>query len=145
MKQIYADAFAEIDQIFNLMPITLLEKIPNKFKQIIKKNKSDYHPNIKEPLEDCQLREETIIILSLIYRDFLCTKEEKEKLQYRDLQKIKEAEEELRIKYNPDDIFKNKSKRIYEPEVVQETGLAVINEEKWYKKILNVIKTLFKK
>lgn len=148
MKQVYADAFAEIDQIFNLMPIALLDKIPNKFKQIIKNNKSDYIPNIEEPIEDYQLSEETIIILSLIYRDFLCSKEEKEKLQYRDAQKIKEAEEELREKYNPDNIFKNKNVTNVKnaiSENQESVALMKYEENKWYKKIFNVIKKLFKR
>lgn len=141
MKQVYADAFAEVDYIFSLMPNTLLNKIPNKFKQMIKNNKSDYIPNIKkEPIEECELKEETIIILSLIYRDFLCSKEEKEKLYYRDIQKIKEAENELREKYNPDKIFKNDN-----VEKTKEVALVEVKEEKWYKKIYNIIKRIFGK
>ena len=148
MKKVYADAFAEIDQIFNLMPNALLDKIPNKFMQIIRDNKSDYIPNIKEPIEECKLSEEAIIILSLIYRDFLCSKEEKEKLLYRDAQKIKEAEEELREKYNPDNLFKNKniiSANDTIPENKESVALIKYEEDKWYKKIFNVIKKLFKR
>ena len=110
MKEIYREAFVEISEIFKLMPNTMLVKIPNKFKQIIENEKSTtYTSNIKEPLEQCILKEETIIILSLIYRDFLCDKEEKSRLQYKDAQKIKEAEDELREKYDPDNIFKNRN------------------------------------
>ena len=148
MKQVYADAFAEIDQIFSLMPLALLDKIPNKFKQIIKENKSDYIPDIGEPIEECQLSEETIIILSLIYRDFLCTKEEKEKLQYRDAQKLKEAEEELREKYNPDNLFENRNATNINdtiPENKESVALIKYEEYKWYTKIFNVIKKLFKR
>lgn len=140
MKQEYADAFAEVDQIFSLMPNALLNKIPSKFKQMIKNNKSDYIPNIEEPVEECELKEETILILSLIYRDFLCSKEEKEKLQYRDMQKIREAESELREKYNPDKIFKNNS-----VEKTKEVALVEVKEEKWYRKIYNIIKRIFGK
>lgn len=141
MKQEYADAFAEVDQIFDLMPDVLLNKIPTKFKQMIKNNKSDYIPNIKEPIEECELKEETIIILSLIYRDFLCSGEKKEKLQYRDSKKIKEAEDELREKYNPDKIFKNTN----EGKDKEEVALVEVKEEKWYRKIYNIIKGIFGK
>ena len=148
MKQEYADAFAEVDRIFELMPDDLLNKIPNKFKNIIKENKSDYIPDIKEPIEECNLREETIIILSLIYRDFLCSKEEKEKIQYRDSEKLKEVEAEIREKYNPDNLFKNKNTANIDesiPERNEEVALVKYEEEKWYQKIFNVIKNLFKK
>ena len=148
MKEIYREAFVEISEIFKLMPKTMLNKIPSRFRQIIENEKSTtYTSNIKEPLEQCTLKEETIIILSLIYRDFLCNKEEKERLQYRDAQKIKEAEDELREKYNPDNIFKKK----IEPninnttEIQENLSLVKVEEDKWYKKIFNIIKNIFKR
>ena len=148
MKEIYKEAFVEVSEIFKLMPKTMLNKIPSRFRQIIENEKSTtYTSNIKEPLEQCILKEETIIILSLIYRDFLCSKEEKERLQYRDAQKIKEAEDELREKYNPDNIFKKK----IEPninnttEIQENLSLVKVEEDKWYKKIFNIIKNIFKR
>ena len=110
MKQTYEKAFAEIDDILNLMPTQLKNKIPIKFRNMIRDKKSvDYKPNIKEPFEEQELMEETTIILGLIYRDFLCDEEEKRKLKAEDAQNAKELEEELREKYNPDNIFKNKN------------------------------------
>ena len=148
MKEIYKEAFVEVSEIFKLMPKTMLDKIPNRFRQIIEKEKSTtYTSNIKEPLEQCTIKEETIIILSLIYRDFLCDKEEKEKLQYRDAQKIKEAENELREKYNPDNIFKNKVKTNIDntTEIQENLSLVKYEEDKWYKKIFSIIKRIFKR
>lgn len=59
---------------------------------------------------------------------------------------MKKVEEELREKYNVDNLFKNRQK-IQEDEQVQQSNnsLLVIEEEKWYKKIFNIIKNLFKK
>ena len=148
MKEIYREAFVEISEIFKLMPNIMLDKIPNKFKQIIENEKSTtYTSNIKEPLEQCILKEETIIVLSLIYRDFLCDKEEKARLQYRDAQKIKEAEDELREKYNPDNIFKNRVKANIDntTEIQESLSLVKYEEDKWYKKIFSIIKRIFKR
>ena len=148
MKEIYREAFVEISEIFKLMPNIMLDKIPNKFKQIIENEKSTtYTSNIKEPLEQCILKEETIIVLSLIYRDFLCDKEEKARLQYRDAQKIKEAEDELREKYNPDNIFKNRVKANIDntTEIQENLSLVKYEENKWYKKIFSIIKRIFKR
>ncbi len=150
MKEMYKEAFSEIDEIFKLMPENLLNKIPLKFKDIIHNKKSiEYKPVIKEPIENCILKDETIIILALIYRDFLCNEAEKEQLKLRDAQKIKEAEDEIREKYNPDDIFKkrNNHKDIDANEktkIVTETRITLI-EEKWYKKLFNIVKRIFKK
>ena len=148
MKEIYREAFVEISEIFKLMPNIMLDKIPNKFKQIIENEKSTtYTSNIKEPLEQCILKEETIIVLSLIYRDFLCDKEEKARLQYRDAQKIKEAENELRERYNTDNIFKNKVKTNIDNTTETRKNLSLVKyeEDKWYKKIFSIIKRIFKR
>ena len=147
MDEIYKQAFSEIDEIFKLMPSNLLNQIPEKFKEIIKEEKSiNYKPEIKEPLENYQLKEETIIILALIYRDFLCDEDEREELKARDAQRLKEAEEQIRQKYNPDEIFKAKLKidSITENEL-EKKELMVIPEEKWYQRILNIIKKFFKR
>ena len=105
----------------------------------------EYQPIIEEPLENYTLKDETIIILSLIYRDFLCSKEEKEKLKLRDTQRMKEVEDELREKYNVDNLFKNRQKAQEDEQVQTNNSLLVIEEEKWYKKLFNIIKKLFKK
>ena len=147
MKPEYREAFTEIYEIFKLMPQELLNKIPIKFYEMIKEERdTEYIANIKEPLEKQKLKNETIIILGLIYRDFLCSPEEKKRLQEKDamqLQEIEKAlEDEIRQKYNPDDIFKNK---INKQRPQQEENALIVVEEKWYKKIFNIIKSLFKK
>ena len=147
MKPEYREAFTEIYEIFKLMPQELLNKIPIKFYEMIKEERdTEYIANIKEPLEKQKLKNETIIILGLIYREFLCSPEEKKRLQEKDamqLQEIEKAlEDEIRQKYNPDDIFKNK---INKQRPQQEENALIVVEEKWYKKIFNIIKSLFKK
>ena len=146
MKEVYREAFSEIDEIFKLMPISFINKIPIKFRDMIHNEKSkEYQPIIEEPLENYTLKDETIIILSLIYRDFLCSKEEKERLKMRDAQRMKEVEEELREKYNVDNLFKNRQQVHENKQTEINNSLLVIEEEKWYKKIFNIIKKLFKK
>ena len=144
MKEVYKEAYTEISEIFKLMPRTMLNKIPNKFVQMVDTQKStSYIPNITEPLEQCTLKEETKVILYMIYRDFLCDKEEKSKLKYRDSQKLKEAEEELRKKYNPDDIFKS-NETVYIEELAN--NIAIMDDrESLITKIMNKIKLIFKK
>lgn len=145
MKTEYKEAFTEVYEIFKLMPKELLDKIPKKFYEIIEEERDkEYCPNIKEPLEKQELKNETIIILGLIYRDFLCSTEEKRRLQEKDARELQEVqkalEDEIRQKYNSDDIFKNKIE-----EKKEENGIIIVREEKWYRKILNIIKNLFKR
>lgn len=144
MKEEYKEAFAEVEQILNLMPTNLSSKIPLGFKQIISSEKSKtYHPKISEPIEECQLKDDTIVILAIIYRDFLCTKEEREKLIERDSNKLLEFESKLREKYNPDDIFKNKKQTISTDENISNTVAMVEYKESIFKRILDKIKGIF--
>lgn len=146
------EAFAEVNEIIKLMPLELVKKIPSKFREMIVEEKdNNYIPDIKEPIEKCKLKNETIIILSLIYRDFLCSPDERKKLQEKDARELQEVqkavEEEIRERYNPDDIFKKKNQNNIEESNNKEenTSMIVIQEEKWYQKIFNLIKGLFRK
>lgn len=150
MKQEYRKAFAEVNAIIQLMPEELVDKIPSKFRVMLEEEEDkDYYPNIKEPLEEQKLKEETIIILGLIYRDFLCSPEERKELQEKDakeLQEVKMAmEQEMREKYNPDDIFKNRRKDNPEEQSYTGNTSMIVVEEKWYQKIFQIIKKLFKR
>ena len=146
------EAFTEVNEIIKLMPEELVNKIPSKFREMINEEKDEqYEPDIKEPLEKCKLKEETIIILGLMYRDFLCSPEERKKLQEKDakeLQEVKKAiEEEARQKYNPEDLFKNKKneEKVTYKEETEEKSMTIVQEEKWYQKIFNIIKNIFKR
>ena len=152
MKQEYMEAFAEVNEIIKLMPIELVNKIPSKFcEMIVEEKDKTYIPDIKEPLEKCKLKNETIIILGLIYRDFLCSPEERKKLQEKDakeLQEIQKAiEDEVRQKYNPDDLFKKRNQNNTEEthNLEENTSMVVVQEQKWYQKIFNIIKGIFKR
>lgn len=151
MKQEYKEAFTEVNEIIKMMPIELVNKIPSKFREMIVEEKyKNYIPDIKEPIEKRKLKNETIIILGLIYRDFLCSPDERKKLQEKDARELQEVEkaieEEIREKYNPDDIFKNRNKIVLQEEQPsEETRMTIVQEEKWYQKIFNLIKGLFRK
>ncbi len=145
MREEYLKAFSEVEQIIKFMPVTLQKKIPDRFKNIISTEKlRTYRPHIEEPFEECNIMEETKIILALIYRDFLCSEQEKKEIKLKDSQKLLEYEKELREKYNTDNLFKNKKERDVEYESKDETSM-IVQEEKWYKKIFNIIKNLFKR
>lgn len=104
------------------------------------KNQKNFFPNIKEPIENCELREETIIILALIYRDFLCNENEKKELKERDAEELKKIEKEIREKYNPEDIFKKEEKN---EDNHQETGMIKYKEQSFIKRLFKKIKNIF--
>lgn len=143
MKRTYEEAFVEVDEILRMMPVELLSKIPIKFRQVISENKAkDYKVEIKEPIEEEKLKEETVVILGLIYRDFLASPEEREELQLKDAEELKKIEEEMKQQYDIDNVFK---KRKNAQEETVSTDLVLYKEQGFLKKFFNLIKGIFKK
>ena len=146
MEKAYEEAFAEVDEILKMMPIDLLSKIPAKFRQVISENKSnDYIVNIKEPLEEEQLKEETIVILGLIYRDFLASPEEREELQLKDAEELKRIEQEMQEKYDIQNIFDKRKTNKIDDEEQNSTDLIVYKKQGFVRRLFDLIKGFFKK
>lgn len=142
MKREYEEAFVEVDEILKLMPVEMLVKIPLQFKKIITDNKAqDYKPNLKEPIEVQQLKYETKTILGLIYRDFLVTPEEREKLQKNDAEELRKVELEMQQQYDMQDVFEKRKKRANEQYT---TDLVIYKEQGFFRKIIKFFKRLFK-
>lgn len=139
-------AYAEVDEILALMEDKYINKVPNKMRQMFKDERlEDYYPNIKldVPLDEQNLQRKTFAILAMLNLNYWCEDEnEKQKLLeiYSENDKIKE--EELREKYNPDNIFKNKKESIQDETT---TSLIEYREENFLKKIVRKIMSFFKK
>lgn len=149
----FAEASAEMNEILKYMPDEEIEKIPSKLREFFKEVESkDYVTNINPnmPLDKQQIKEKTKDIIALIYRNYWCSEEERKELDQKLIENDKKFEEELREKYNPDNIFKNnvtttkkeesevKEAKIEQSLVPQETG-------KWYQRFLDMVKKWFKK
>lgn len=149
MEREYEEAFSEVDEVLKLMPIDLLSKIPVQFRKVISENKdTNYKVNIKEPLEEQNLKKETIVILGLIYRDFLASPEEKEKLQIKDAEELKRIEQEMQEQYDIENIYKKRKKRnrLNNIEENQESTDLILNEKpSFLKRFFSAIKGIFKK
>ena len=148
MNSINSEVYVDISIIIKMMPIEMREKISKSFINFIEKNKSNnYVSNInpKIPIREQNIRKETKEMLGIIYRDYLCSNEERNKLLKQEEQEIKQYEEELRQKYDPNDIFKNKQKEYnYEKEKVN-VAMAEYKKETLIEKILKFFKSRFKK
>lgn len=146
MRREYEEAFAEIDEIFKIMPIDLVSKIPLKVLRTISENKaSDYNIKIQEPLNEQDLKPETIAILGLIYRDYISTPEEREQLQLKDQEELKKIEQEMQEQYDVSNVFeKRKNKIKTERDEEFSTELTLYKEPGFIKRIFNFIKGIFK-
>ena len=157
MEKKYKEAFSEISGIIKIMPEYLRKKIPQDFINNIEENKdNDYNPVIKEPIEEQRLKRETEIILGIIYRDYLCSEEERKKLKEKDnieLRKImQKQDEEARKKYDVNNIFKteneiskhnNSNVNKKNPNNEENKKLDIVHEN-FIEKVVNKIKNLLK-
>lgn len=110
MDNKYRKALVEVIQVLNNAEDKLVEKIPKKFINFLYENQDkDYQVYIDFADEEWQeqLMDETRAILSLIYRDFIVSKEERQELLKEEKKEQLKREEELREKYNPDKLFKH--------------------------------------
>lgn len=145
MRNTTKEAFCEVYDIIKHMDKEMQEKIPNNFMNLIKENKAlnyefniDYKKDIKN-----QILRETKIILSLVYRDYLCSEEKKKELLKLDLEEIRREEKILQEKYEINFEKRKKEKLIQESE---KPKLPIkIEKEKWYIKIFNFIKKILKR
>ena len=143
----YAKALTEVYIVLQNSEKEIQDKIPEKFKTFLTENmEKEYKPTIDFSNEnwDDSILEETQAILALIYRDYIVSEEERKELLEEEAKEEERIEQELREKYNPDNIFKNNINTKEDENIVEEKSIAVI-EEKWYKKIFNIIKKIFGK
>lgn len=152
MTMEYRQSLTELNTIIHYMDIEYLKKLPQKFIEFVNLNMDkDYIPNIDKntPINEQKLKEDTKVLLSLLYRNYWCDDEKKRALIQEDLVAKNNYEKELREKYNPDNIFKNKSKvaeNTIEPQKEENnTELIEYTEPKWYQKIFAKILSIFKK
>ena len=117
MKAKTKDAYVEVLGILDLLDEEQKNRIPKKLKEFFENNKNqDYQVNIDSniPLEEQNLLQETVDILAMLKLNYWCTNEkEKEGLLNLLNENEKKYQEELRKKYNPNNLFKDKeSKRV---------------------------------
>lgn len=150
MKEINKQAVSEVIEILNHSESKITNKIPEKFMQFLYNNSdSEYKVDINFNNEnwDDTIKQDTKVILALIYRDYIVSKEEREKLLKEEQKRLDEEEKELYEKYNTDNLFKKSNKIIEKVETdnINNMQLIEIKEEQWFKKIWKKIISLFGK
>lgn len=137
----FSEGISETLDILNHLDKVYTDKIPEKFKNFLDKNKSSsYIPKLdhSKKINEMNLKESTKDILTTIYIKYWATAEERSKYTKLLIENEKKYQEELRKKYNIDDLFKNKKTKV---ETV-ENAVAMIE---YKKSILTKIKSWFKR
>ncbi len=127
----------EVNAILKHLPVDVSAKIPSTVKVFFEQIASDtysFNYDVTKKLTEQNLMPKTKGVIALIYRDYICSKEER--LEY-----IQKYNAFLEKKHNAQNsIVQNVSKS------PSNTALPIVSENpKWYAKIFNTIKNFFKK
>ncbi len=136
--------YTEIDNFIELLDEYNKNKIPIKLRELFKIEKDKHYIkniNPNKPIDEQNLKEETLALIAMLNLQYWCEDEkEKARLKQVYLNNEKKYQEGLIEKYNSDDIFKKKKEN-----KLEETAITVVQEEKYYQKIFNIIRRLFKR
>ncbi len=142
MSNIDAKAYSELFEIINLLDESEKNKIPTKIYENIKSQKSKEYINQYNTLDDINennIEEKTAILLTSLYLDYIANEEEKKEVE----DVLKENEKQLSEKYSTENMFKNRNKEENTQKI--NTMVTIKKKETVFTKILNKIKSLFKK
>ena len=145
MKDDVLKAYAEVDEILYLLDKKYLERVPLKIRNFFKKFKlKDYKPNIniEVPLNEQCLQRKTFVFLAILYLNYWCnSEEEKQDLLRQFSDNGKRKEQELREKYNPENLFKKEKINTKQ----EQMDIIEYKKDNFIKRILSRILKIFKK
>lgn len=148
MEDNYPKAYKEVIEILKYVPQESVNKIPQTMIDTFKAKMDvnyDFKVDINKSFEEQQLLDETNAILANIFRDYWATPYQKERIEAKEKYDRQKAEEEKRVQYNPDDIFKKKqpAKEIKNVENYNENLPIEVKKNNFYQKIINFFKRFF--
>lgn len=136
------EAYAEVNEILNLMDEQYIKKIPIKVINLIRNEMSkEYQPRIDVniPLKNQNLKRETFLILAVLNLNYWC-KDEDEKRRL--LQYYSEVDVSNKEKFAVNNVFNNKNVTLNNANNTCES--LVKHEEKFFTRLMNRIKKIFK-
>lgn len=139
------EIYSEVYQVLNLLGNEYIDKLPSSlFRMVKEKRDSNYVPQYREeiPLNKQNIKKETLAIIALLYLNYWC-ENEKEKLEIKQILNKNEQkhQQELRNKYNPEDIFK---KRKFNQKNIEQNQVSMIEyKESFLKRMIRKIKIYF--
>lgn len=140
----YKRAFKEVYEILKYVSSEDLKKIPSEILITIKENMQldyEYKINNISDFQNQEISEISKAILSVFYRDYWATEEERKEIKEKESFERNKIEEEKRKKYNPDTIFENRKTNstddIKSVELVKYKENILVRIKKFLKKILH--------
>ena len=158
------NAYSEVLEVLKNMAKDEVDKVPEDMREMFEECSNKEHKfkyDFSKRMDEQDFLEDTKLILAILYRDYWATPEKRSELLKKDQYNREKVEIEKRIKYNPNNIFENRSNKKNDVEEIKENKEKEIkkvekNEEKesvemieknetFFNKIINKIKKICKK
>lgn len=138
--------YSEVYQVLNILGNEYIRKLPKSlYNMLEEKRDTTYNPKYTDEIAfDMQnIKKESLNILALLHFNYWCNSYE-EKLELQNILEENEKihKENLRKKYNPENIFKNK-KNVYTKEAVENNMAVIEYKENIFRRVINKIKNIF--
>ena len=146
-------AYSEVYEILKFIEDEYVNRIPKRIMDFFEEERDKEHKpiiNVNIPLDEQNLKRETMVLLAILNYNYWCDSEEEKKEIQKELirnSELKEQEEkEFAEMYNPDNIFKKKNE-VKEPITDNSENMQLIElkEQGFIKKLLHKIMSFFKK
>ena len=145
-KKVYSEVYA----FLNIISEEDRNKVPKKLKEMIEEEREkEYTPSytFEIPIEEQEISDEAIAMIALLHLNYWCEDEnEKERLNEIFNENEKKYQDELREKYNPDNLFKNKKYKEEQLSEEQTNSVAMVEyKETIFSKLKEWFRNLFNK
>ena len=145
-KKVYSEVYA----FLNIVSEEDRNKIPKKLKEMIEEEREkEYTPSytFEIPIEEQEISDEAIAMIALLHLNYWCEDEnEKERLNEIFNENEKKYQDELREKYNPDNLFKNNKYKEEQLSEEQTNSVAMVEyKETIFRKLKEWFRNLFNK
>lgn len=145
------ETYSEVYGILNMLGENYIKRLPNSLYKMIRESKSlTYNPQYSKEisLNEQNIKRESLSMIALFHLNYWCnSNEEKEQLK----QLLKNNEEkhqaEIRKRYNPDNLFKNRKQEISTESqpFTKDVSMVEYKEKNFLQKLFDKIKHLFKR
>lgn len=143
----YANAYTEVYEILNCLDKDEYNKIPVELIEVFEENRNldyEYEVNEEQDLTKQPMLVETKAILLNIFRDYLATPEQSQKIKQW-LQADREYLEKQKQERYGNNVFENKGKKECNANKVEVQLPIEIKKQSIFQKIINTLKKIFKR
>ncbi len=144
----YSEAISEVLDILHNSDDSIVKRIPKKLIEFWEDNKSStYVPNLdhSRTIDEMNLKKKTKDIITMIYLEYLCDSDKKKEIKEILIKNEEKYQKEIRNKYNPDSIFKEKGNK--DLDIGEKTSTndfkLIAYKEPFYIRVINYLKKLF--